>query len=107
MANLLGGASRDRDRNFNRVAGISRNSTPPGSVQTPRSIEMSVYASHRGIPYKLDEQRPGEWAWSFQPPDGPGRRGIVRGEYQFALTVVRRGIEVWFLMNTPHNPKAA
>jgi hypothetical protein len=60
---------------------------------------MSVHASHKGIQYMLEEVAPGEWRWSFAPPNGPARSGRVRGEYQFALTVVRRGINVWHLMN--------
>jgi hypothetical protein len=67
---------------------------------------MSVYASHQGITYELNEQRPGEWAWSFQPPQGPRRKGIVRGEYKFAVVVVQRGIEVWHFMNSSQ-PRAA
>jgi hypothetical protein len=68
---------------------------------------MSIYASHQGIAYQLDEQRPGEWTWTFQPPFGATRRGVVRGGYQFALTVVRRGIEVWNLMNRNDRSDAA
>jgi hypothetical protein len=67
---------------------------------------MSIYASHQGITYELNEKRPGEWEWSFQPPHGPRRKGIVRGEYKFAVVVVRRGIEVWNLMN-PSRSEAA
>jgi hypothetical protein len=67
---------------------------------------MSVHALHRGIRYELSEARPGEWRWSFVPPKGPRRSGRVRGKFQFAVSVVRRAIEVWHLMN-PDRSKAA
>ena len=65
-----------------------------------------IYASHQGIPYELAEQGPGEWVWSFQPPQGLRRRGTVRGDYRFAVTVVQRGIDVWNLMNKPRSEAA-
>ena len=68
---------------------------------------MSVDASHRGIQYKLSEIGEDEWRWAFTPPSGPPRSGIVEGEYGFALTVVRRAIEVWHLMNRSHQSEAA
>ncbi len=68
---------------------------------------MSVHALHKGIQYTLDDVAPGEWHWSFAPPQGPARSGRVRGEYQFALTVVRRGIDVWHLMNRGGRSRAA
>ena len=68
---------------------------------------MSVHALHRGIQYTLDEVARGEWHWSFAPPKGPARSGRVRGPYRFALTVVRRGIDVWHLMNRDDHSKAA
>lgn len=68
---------------------------------------MSIHALHKGIQYTLEESAPDEWQWSFAPPTGPARSGRVRGEYQFALTVVRRGINVWHLMNRGGQSKAA
>jgi hypothetical protein len=68
---------------------------------------MTVHASHQGIQYQLEEVRNGEWRWSFTPPAGARRTGPVRGEYQFALTVVQRAIEVWHMMNTPRETEAA
>ena len=68
---------------------------------------MSVHALHKGIQYALEEVSSGEWLWSFTPPKGPPRSGRVRGQYQFALTVVRRGIDVWHLMNRDAQSKAA
>lgn len=67
---------------------------------------MSIRASHRGIAYRLEEAAPREWHWSFTPPRGKRRSGRVHGEYAFALTVVRRGIDVWCLMN-PDQPSQA
>jgi hypothetical protein len=68
---------------------------------------MSVYASHQGIQYELSEVQPGEWRWAFTPPAGPLRTGHVRGEFQFAVTVVQRAIEVWILMNRSDRNQAA
>ncbi len=68
---------------------------------------MSVYASHQGIQYELKEINSGEWQWGFTPPGGKRRTGRVRGEYQFAVTVAQRGIEVWHLMNRPRQEAAA
>ena len=68
---------------------------------------MSVHASHQGIQYELTEVSPGEWRWAFTPPSGKRRTGRVRGEFQFALSVARRSIEVWNLMNRPKRNEAA
>lgn len=68
---------------------------------------MSVHALHKGIQYRLEEVAAGEWRWSFTPPEGKERTGRVRGEYPFALTVVRRGIDVWHLMNRGDQSRAA
>lgn len=68
---------------------------------------MSVHALHKGIQYQLEEVAPSEWRWSFTPPKGKHRSGRVRGEYTFALTVVRRGIDGWHLMNRDDQSRAA
>jgi len=68
---------------------------------------MSVFASHQGIQYELDEPSPGEWQWAFTPPGGKRRTGRVRGPYRFAVGVVQRGIEVWHLMNRGERNAAA
>ena len=68
---------------------------------------MSVHASHRGIQYELSEVQAGDWQWTFTPPTGARRTGRLRGEFQFAMTVVQRGIEVWHLMNRPQRDQAA
>jgi hypothetical protein len=68
---------------------------------------MSVHALHKGVQYQLEEVAPGEWRWSFTPPTGKHRSGRVRGEYQFALSVVWRGIDVWHLMNRNDQSQAA
>jgi hypothetical protein len=68
---------------------------------------MSVHALHQGIRYELSEARPGEWRWSFVPPKGPPQSGRVRGKFQFAVSVVRRAIEVWYLMNPDERSRAA
>jgi hypothetical protein len=68
---------------------------------------MSVHAVHKGIQYTLEEADDRQWQWSFTPPKGPSRSGRVRGEYQFALTVVRRGIDIWHLMNRDDQSRAA
>jgi hypothetical protein len=60
---------------------------------------MSIDASYRGIQYKLIETDKGEWQWSFQPPAGPRQAGRVVGLPRYAMTVVRRAIDVWHLMN--------
>lgn len=68
---------------------------------------MSVHAVHKGIQYTLEKAGDRQWRWSFTPPKGSSRSGRVRGEYQFALTVVRRGIDVWHLMNRDDQSRAA
>lgn len=68
---------------------------------------MSVYAAYRGISYELVEAAPNRWRWSFSPPMGPRRSGRVRGEFQFAVAVVQRAIEVWHLMNRSAQVEAA
>jgi hypothetical protein len=68
---------------------------------------MSVHSSHQGIQYELEEYRNGQWRWSFTPPSGARRSGRVNGEYQFALAVVQRAIDVWHLMNKPQQTAAA
>jgi hypothetical protein len=68
---------------------------------------MTVHASHQGIQYTIEEVRKDEWRWSFAPPAGARRSGRVRGEFQFAVTVVQRGIEVWHLMNKTERVEAA
>jgi|1185.fasta_scaffold1611616_1 hypothetical protein len=60
---------------------------------------MTVYALHEGIQFQLEEVRPGEWRWSFQPPTGPGRSGRVMGNERWARVVARRAIDIWHLMN--------
>jgi hypothetical protein len=56
--------------------------------------------------YQAEEVRAGEWQWSFQPPTGARRTGRVVGEPQWAMTVARRAIEVWHLMNPIDRPNA-
>jgi hypothetical protein len=68
---------------------------------------MSVHALHKAIQYRLEEVVPGEWHWSFAPPKGLARSGRVRGQYQFAQTVVRRAIDIWHLMNRDEQSKVA
>ena len=68
---------------------------------------MSLYALHRGVQYEMSEVVPGQWQWAFAPPTGPRRSGRVQGEFQFALTVVRRAIDVWHLMNRGQHDQAA
>jgi hypothetical protein len=60
---------------------------------------MSVTAIHEGIQYDLYSPRDGEWVWTFQPVQGPRRRGKVIGEQDQAMAVVRRAIEVSMLIN--------
>jgi hypothetical protein len=68
---------------------------------------MSVQASHQDIQYEIEQIRAGEWRWSFQPPTGSRCGGRVIGEPEWAMTVARRAIEVWHLMNKDERPKAA
>lgn len=68
---------------------------------------MSVYALHEGIQYQITEIRSGEWQWSFTPPAGASRSGRVVGEFEWAVTVVRRAIDVWHLMNRGDRNQAA
>jgi hypothetical protein len=66
---------------------------------------MTLHALHQGIQYELEEVAKGEWQWSFEPLVGPRRTGMVVGEAEWAMLVVRRAIEVWHEMN--ERPKAA
>ena len=68
---------------------------------------MSVHALHQGIQYQITEVRFGEWQWSFTPPVGKARSGRVVGELQWAVTVTRRAIDVWHLMNRGVGSEAA
>jgi len=68
---------------------------------------MTVYALHQGIRYEISELRSGEWQWSFRPPTGALRTGRVIGSRDWAITVVQRAIEVWYLMNREHGPRDA
>jgi hypothetical protein len=67
---------------------------------------MSVNASYGGIEYKITEAR-GGWQWSFIPPFGPIRSGRVTGDIEWAVTVARRAIDVWHLMNRHGRDEAA
>jgi hypothetical protein len=69
--------------------------------------KMSVHALHDGIQYEVTEVRPGEWQWSFKPPNGANRMGRVVGDYQWAVVVARRAIDVWHLMNRDAHNEAA
>jgi len=68
---------------------------------------MSVHASHRGIQYKIIKARDGGWQWSFTPPVGPSCSGRVAGDIAWAVTVARRAIDVWHLMNRGRRNEAA
>ncbi len=68
---------------------------------------MSVHASHRGIQYKITAARGGGWQWSFTPPVGPSHSGRVAGDIEWAVTVARRAIDVWHLMNRGGRDEAA
>jgi hypothetical protein len=68
---------------------------------------MEQHASHRGIQYKIAEARGGGWQWSFTPRVGPIRSGRVAGDIEWAVTVARRAIDVWHLMNRGGRDEAA
>jgi hypothetical protein len=68
---------------------------------------MSVQTAHRGILYKIAEARGGGWQWSFTPPAGPSCSGRVAGDLEWAITVARRAIDVWHLMNRGGRDQAA
>jgi hypothetical protein len=68
---------------------------------------MSVHGVHEGIQYEISASRPGEWQWSLTPPKGARRTGRVVGDYQWAVVVARRAIEVWHLMNRGPQNEAA
>ncbi len=67
---------------------------------------MSVNTAHRGIRYKI-EAHGGGWQWSFTPPLGPTCSGRVAGDLEWAITVARRAIDVWHLMNRRGQNEAA
>ena len=54
---------------------------------------MSETAVYGGIQYEL-HWKAGRWFWTFQPLQGPRRFGRCSGEYEQALAVVMRAIEV-------------
>jgi hypothetical protein len=60
---------------------------------------MAVNATYRGVQYQLEELTKADWQWSFQPSTGPRQSGRARGERRWAVTVVRRAIDIWHLMN--------
>jgi len=60
---------------------------------------MTANAMYQGVQYQIEELNKGEWQWSFQPPTGPRQSGRARGERRWAVTVVRRAIDIWHLMN--------
>jgi hypothetical protein len=60
---------------------------------------MNVTGKHEGIQYDLTSPKDGLWSWTFQPPEGPRRFGRVSGEYEHAVAVVHRAIEVSMLIN--------
>jgi hypothetical protein len=68
---------------------------------------MEQHASHRGIQYKITAARGGGWRWSFTPPVGPSHSGQVAGDIAWAVTVARRAIDVWHLMNRRGRDQAA
>ena len=60
---------------------------------------MIVNAMYQGIQFQIVELGKGDWQWSFQPATGPRQSGRARGERGWAVTVVRRAIDIWYLMN--------
>lgn len=56
---------------------------------------MSLHALHQGVQYQLEEIASGEWEWSFIPPSGLLCAGRVSGEPEWAMTLVKRAIEIW------------
>lgn len=60
---------------------------------------MTVYGNHEGIQYQLHSSRDDTWSWTFQPIEGPQRYGRLEGEYEQAVAVVQRSIEVSMLIN--------
>jgi len=71
-----------------------------------RTPPETVHARYRGIQFTLVETAAGRCRWSFVSPEGRHRDGRVNGDMRWATTVVRRGIDVWHLMN-PDRSKAA
>ena len=59
---------------------------------------MNVTMKHEGIQYDL-VSKDGSWTWSFQPIEGPRRFGRVNGDFNQAMIVVQRAIEVSMLVN--------
>jgi len=70
-------------------------------------IELARHLIQLSLEVRGEIKALGEWRWSFIPPTGAGRTGRVRGEYQFGLIVVQRAIDVWTMMNPPHEASAA
>ena len=62
----------------------------------------TVHASHRGVQFTLREAAANQWHWSYVSPEGRRREGQVNGDVRWAMTVVRRGIAIWHLMNRDH-----
>jgi hypothetical protein len=54
---------------------------------------------YRGIAYSIRERAPGEWEWVIRTPFGPDKNGVTRGTRRWAETVIRRGIDIWWLVN--------
>jgi hypothetical protein len=54
---------------------------------------------YRGLEYVVRESVPGEWEWTIRTPHGPDKTGVARGTRRWAETVVRRSIDIWWLMN--------
>jgi hypothetical protein len=62
------------------------------------SHHMSVAAVHQSIQYEL-HHKAGLWFWTFQPRRGPRRFGRLNGDYEKAVSVVQREIEVSLQIN--------
>jgi hypothetical protein len=62
---------------------------------------------YRGIAYSVRERAPGEWEWTIRMPFGHDKSGVTRGTQRWAETVIRRGIDVWWLMNPQVSDVAA
>ena len=54
---------------------------------------------YRGVEYSVRQRSDGAWQWVLRTPLGPDKSGVTRGTRRWAETVVRRGIDIWWLMN--------
>jgi hypothetical protein len=58
---------------------------------------------YKGLEYLL-RQRGDAWEWVIRTPYGPDKTGRTGGTRRWAETVIRRGIDIWWMMNPNVDP---